>query len=42
VFESSWSVGDGSVKCVKDSINITTWRGLGTTYGGEVISADAY
>jgi len=33
---------DGSVKFVKDSINITTWRALSTTQGSEVISADSY
>jgi len=35
-------MGDGSVKFVKSSINRTTWWGLGTRGGGEVISADAY
>jgi prepilin-type processing-associated H-X9-DG protein len=34
--------GDGSVKFIKNSINLQTWRGLGTRNGGEVISADAY
>jgi prepilin-type N-terminal cleavage/methylation domain-containing protein/prepilin-type processing-associated H-X9-DG protein len=33
---------DGSVKFIKDSINIQTWRALGTSRGGEVLSADAY
>jgi prepilin-type N-terminal cleavage/methylation domain-containing protein/prepilin-type processing-associated H-X9-DG protein len=33
---------DGSVKFIKDSINILTWMGLGTSQGGEVISSDAY
>ncbi len=33
---------DGSVKFVKNSIAINTWRALGTTRGGEVLSADAY
>jgi prepilin-type processing-associated H-X9-DG protein len=33
---------DGSVKFIKDSINMTTWRGLGSRSGGEVISADSY
>jgi prepilin-type processing-associated H-X9-DG protein len=33
---------DGSVKFVKDSIDIPTWWGLGTRYGREIISADAY
>ncbi len=34
--------GDGSVKFIKDSINLQTWRALGTRAGGEVISSDAY
>jgi prepilin-type N-terminal cleavage/methylation domain-containing protein/prepilin-type processing-associated H-X9-DG protein len=34
-------MGDGSVKFVKDTVNIATWRALSTTNGGEVISADA-
>jgi prepilin-type N-terminal cleavage/methylation domain-containing protein/prepilin-type processing-associated H-X9-DG protein len=34
--------GDGSVKFVKDTVNLQTWRGLGTRAAGEVISADAY
>lgn len=33
---------DGSVRFIKDSINLTTWRALGTKGGGEVISADSY
>jgi prepilin-type N-terminal cleavage/methylation domain-containing protein/prepilin-type processing-associated H-X9-DG protein len=33
---------DGSVKFIKNSINIITWNALGTRAGGEVISADAY
>ena len=33
---------DGSVHFFKDSINLMTWRGLGTIGGGEVISADQY
>jgi prepilin-type N-terminal cleavage/methylation domain-containing protein/prepilin-type processing-associated H-X9-DG protein len=47
---SSWHAGggvntlfaDGSVKFVKDTVNILTWWGLGTQSGGEVISADQY
>ena len=35
-------LGDGSVKFVKSSIALGTWRGLGTRSGGEIISADAY
>ncbi len=34
--------GDGSVKFVKDAINIQTWWGLGTRAGKEIIGADAY
>ncbi len=33
---------DGSVKAIKQSINVSTWWALGTRSGGEVISADAY
>ena len=33
---------DGSVHFVKDSVNMTTWRALGTRMGGEVISSDQY
>jgi len=33
---------DGSVKFIKDSVNLTTWLALGTKAGGEVISADQY
>jgi prepilin-type N-terminal cleavage/methylation domain-containing protein/prepilin-type processing-associated H-X9-DG protein len=46
---SSWHPGgvnvafcDGSVKFVKDTVNLQTWWGLGTVNGGEVISADQY
>jgi len=33
---------DGSVKFIKDSINLVTWRALGTRAGGEVVGADQY
>jgi prepilin-type N-terminal cleavage/methylation domain-containing protein/prepilin-type processing-associated H-X9-DG protein len=35
-------LGDGSVRFTKDTINVNTWRALGTIRGGEVISADAF
>ncbi|MBI1322813.1 DUF1559 domain-containing protein [bacterium] len=35
-------MGDGSVRFLKDSVNVDVWRALGTIRGGEVISADAY
>ena len=34
--------GDGSVKFIKDSVNLQTWRALGTRAGGEVVSSDSY
>ena len=34
--------GDGSVKFIKDSINLITLRGIITAQGGEVVSADQY
>jgi prepilin-type processing-associated H-X9-DG protein len=30
-------MGDGAVRFIKDSINLATWRGVGTRNGGEVI-----
>jgi prepilin-type processing-associated H-X9-DG protein len=33
---------DGSVRWIKDAVNGTTWRSLGTIAGGEVVSGDAY
>jgi prepilin-type N-terminal cleavage/methylation domain-containing protein/prepilin-type processing-associated H-X9-DG protein len=35
-------MGDGSVRFVKDSVNISTWQALATIAGGEVISSDSY
>jgi prepilin-type N-terminal cleavage/methylation domain-containing protein/prepilin-type processing-associated H-X9-DG protein len=35
-------MGDGSVKFVKNSVNINTWWAIGTKANGEVVSADAY
>jgi prepilin-type N-terminal cleavage/methylation domain-containing protein/prepilin-type processing-associated H-X9-DG protein len=36
------TMGDGSVRFVKNSISIQTWMALGTRGGGEVISADSF
>ena len=36
------ALADGSVKFVKDSVNIQTWFALGTRDGAEVITADSY
>jgi len=33
--------GDGGVRFVKDTVDVQTWRAVGTRAGGEVISADA-
>ncbi|WP_165073746.1 DUF1559 family PulG-like putative transporter [Paludisphaera rhizosphaerae] len=33
---------DGSVRFIKDSINVVTWIGLGSINGGEVISNDSF
>ncbi len=35
-------LGDGSVKFMKNTVDPTTWRALGTIAGGEVISADSF
>ncbi len=35
-------MGDGSVKFLKQTINPSTYRALGTRAYGEIISADAY
>ncbi|MEO6811752.1 MAG: DUF1559 domain-containing protein [Isosphaeraceae bacterium] len=36
------TMGDGSVRFIKNTINFSIWRALSTTQGGEVISSDAY
>ncbi len=36
------ALADGSVKFIKDTINLPTWWALGTKAGSEVISADQY
>ena len=36
------AMGDGSVKFIKESINLVTWWALGTKAGGEVLGADQY
>ena len=35
-------LGDGSVRFIKNTISLITWRALGTRNGGEVLSADSY
>ncbi len=36
------TMGDGSVKFIKDTVNMRIWWSLGTKAGGEVISSDSY
>jgi prepilin-type N-terminal cleavage/methylation domain-containing protein/prepilin-type processing-associated H-X9-DG protein len=35
-------MGDGSVRFIKDTVALATWRGIGTRAGGEAISSDSY
>jgi prepilin-type processing-associated H-X9-DG protein len=35
-------MGDGSVRFIKQAINLLTWSGLSSRSNGEVISADSY
>ena len=39
---ANFAMADGSVKFIKNAINLAVYRGLGTRGGGEVISADLY
>jgi prepilin-type N-terminal cleavage/methylation domain-containing protein/prepilin-type processing-associated H-X9-DG protein len=39
---ANFAMADGSVKFVKDTINVNVYRGLGTRASGEVLSADSY
>ncbi len=34
--------GDGSVRFVKDTVNLVAFRGILTLAGGDVVSADQY
>jgi prepilin-type processing-associated H-X9-DG protein len=35
-------MGDGTVRFIKSSIALSTWRAIGTRGGGEVVSSDSY
>ncbi len=39
---ANFGMADGSVRFVKEGINLQTYRALGTRAGGEIISADSY
>ena len=39
---ANFAFADGSVKFVKDTINMQVYESLGTRNGGEVISSDSY
>lgn len=36
------TLADGSVRFIKNSVNMTTWRAIGTRNGGETVSAESY
>ena len=36
------ALGDGSVRFIGQYIDLTTWRALSTTKGGEVIAGDSF
>ena len=38
----NFSACDGSVKFIKNSVNLAAYRGLGTIAGGEIVSSDQY
>ncbi len=39
---ANFAMADGSVKWIKNSVNLTSYRALGTRNVGEVLSADSY
>jgi hypothetical protein len=36
------TIGDGSVRFIKSTVNYLTWYALATQSGGEVVSSDSY
>ena len=38
----NFAFADGSVRFIKDSVNMLTYQSLGTRGSGEVISSDSY